>query len=194
MKNFVKRGSLFVISGPSGVGKGTLVQLLIKNNQDITVSVSATTRNPRPGEIDGVHYFFLEKDEFLMRIEQGEFLEWAEFAGNFYGTNSKLVDNMLEKGQNIILEIDVCGALQVKNKINEAILIFIEPPSVDELKNRLFKRHTESESEIQKRIAIVQSEFEKKQKFNHVIVNDNLDNSYKNLESIILKEIHRVNN
>ena len=186
MTNSVKKGTLFVISGPSGVGKGTLVAMLLKNHPEIKLSVSATTRNPRPGEIEGVHYFFLDKEDFKNRINSGEFLEWAEFSGNLYGTNKNFVKKMLEEGQNIILEIEVQGALQVKTQLEEAILIFIEPPSFEDLKIRLLKRSTESEEEIQKRLAIVKSELEQKKEFNHLIVNDNLDTALKNLEAVIL--------
>ena len=194
MANSLKKGTLFVISGPSGVGKGTLVSMLRQNHPEIKLSVSATTRNPRPGEINGVHYFFLTKENFKKRIESGEFLEWAEFSGNFYGTNKNFVEKMLKDGHNIILEIDVQGALQVKNKLQEAILIFIEPPCFEELKLRLLKRSTETEEEIQKRLAVVKSELQQKQEFNYVIVNDNLDTAFKNLENIILKEIDGIKN
>lgn len=191
--NSFKKGTLFVISGPSGVGKGTLVAMLRKNHPEITMSVSATTRYPRPGEINGEHYFFLTKEDFQSRVDAGEFLEWAEFSGNYYGTNKKFVENMIENGQNIILEIDVKGALQVKDKMTGAVLIFIEPPSLEELQKRLFKRRTESEVEIQKRLAIVKSELDKVREFSYKVINDNLDNAYCELESIILKEISKVN-
>ena len=194
MTNSIKKGTLFVISGPSGVGKGTLVKMLRENTAEIRISVSATTRSPRPGETNGVHYFFLTKDDFKNKIELGEFLEWAEFSGNLYGTNKKFVEKKLEEGQNIILEIDVQGALQVKNKLENAILIFIEPPCFEELQSRLFKRRTESEEEIQKRLSIVKSELEQKKKFNYTVVNDNLDIAFNNLETIILQEINKVKN
>lgn len=194
MTNSLKKGTLFVISGPSGVGKGTLVKMLRENTPQIKISVSATTRSPRPGEINGVHYLFLTKEDFKNKIEAGEFLEWAEFSGNFYGTNKKFVEKKLEEGQNIILEIDVQGAFQVKNKLEDAILIFIEPPCFEELQSRLFKRRTESDEEIQKRLSIVKSELEQKKKFNYTVVNDNLDIAFNNLETIILKEINKVKN
>ena len=190
MTNSSTKGTLFVISGPSGVGKGTLVGMLRGKKPEISLSVSATTRQPRPGEVDGTHYFFLTKEDFKNRVDAGEFLEWAEFSGNCYGTNKKFVEKSLNKGKNIILEIDVCGALQVKNKMPEAVLIFIEPPSMEALKSRLFKRNTESEEEVQNRINIVKSEIEKKHEFNHVMVNDNLEEAYNTLENIILKEIN----
>lgn len=194
MANSVKKGTLFVISGPSGVGKGTLVSMLREKHPEIKLSVSATTRNPRPGEINGTHYFFLTKEDFKNRIELGEFLEWAEFSGNLYGTNKNFVEKMLEDGQNIILEIEVQGALQVKNKLKDVILIFIEPPSFEELKERLIKRCTETEEEIQKRLAIVKKELEQKHEFNYVMINDNLDTSLQNLETIILREIDGIKN
>lgn len=193
MTNSFKKGTLFVISGPSGVGKGTLVAMLRENHPEVTMSVSATTRYPRPGEINGEHYFFLTKEDFQSRVDAGEFLEWAEFSGNYYGTNKKFVENMIENGQNIILEIDVKGALQVKDKMTGAVLIFIEPPSLEELQKRLFKRRTESEVEIQKRLAIVKSELDQVNEFSYKVINDNLDNAYCELESIILKEISKVN-
>lgn len=194
MANSVKKGTLFVISGPSGVGKGTLVSMLREKHPEIKLSVSATTRNPRPGEINGTHYFFLTKEDFKNRIELGEFLEWAEFSGNLYGTNKNFVEKMLEDGQNIILEIEVQGALQVKNKLKDVILIFIEPPSFEELKERLIKRCTETEEEIQKRLAIVKKELEQKHEFNYVMINDNLDTALQNLETIILREIDGIKN
>ena len=190
MTNSAKKGTLFVISGPSGVGKGTLVSMLRKKHPDISLSISATTRQPRPGEIDTLHYFFLTKEDFKNRIDEGEFLEWAEFSGNCYGTNKKFVEKSLNKGKNIILEIDVCGALQVKSKMPEAVLIFIEPPSLEALKSRLFKRNTESEKEVQNRLDIVKGEIEKKHEFNYVMMNDNLQEAYNTLENIILKEIN----
>ena len=192
MANSLKKGSLFVISGPSGVGKGTLVSILRTKHPEISLSVSATTRNPRPGEINGVHYFFLDKNDFKNRIKSGEFLEWAEFSGNLYGTNKKFVEKMLEDGQDIILEIDVQGAIQVKNKIENAILIFIESPCFEELKSRLLNRKTESEQEIQKRLAVVKTELEQKNEFNYTIINDNLDIALNNLENIVLNEIKKM--
>lgn len=179
------KGKLFVISGPSGVGKGTLVNLLKLKHPDLVLSVSATTRKPRPGEVDGEHYFFVEKDVFLDRVEKGKFLEWAEFAGNYYGTDSKFVEENIEQGKNVILEIDVKGALQVKEKKNDAKLIFIEPPSLEELKLRLFKRKTDSDKDIEKRLKIVASELETKKEFTYFIVNAFLNQAYTELENIV---------
>ncbi len=192
MKESAKKGILFVISGPSGVGKGTLVNILRQNCHEIILSVSATTRKPRRDEINGTHYFFLEKEDFENRIKTGEFLEWAEFSGNLYGTSREFVDEMLKKGQNILLEIDVQGAIQVKQKLPESILIFIEPPSLEELKARLFKRKTESEEEIENRLTIVKSELKHKHDFNYCVLNDDLDEAFKTLEKIVFKELEGV--
>lgn len=178
-------GKLFVISGPSGVGKGTLVGMLTESHPDLAVSVSSTTRKPRPGEIHGKHYNFIVKDEFIKKADRGDFLEWAEFSGNCYGTDGTFVEKNLKKNKNVLLEIDVKGALQVKNKMMQAILIFIAPPSMDELKARLFKRKTESEAEIEKRLSIVKSELEQKHKFDYIVVNKDLDVAYGELENII---------
>ena len=147
-----KKGKLFVISGSSGVGKGTLLKKLIEKNPKLEVSISATTRQPRPGEIDGVNYFFTDKDEFLKEVENGDFLEWAEFNGNYYGTKQAWVERNLNKGRNLILEIETKGALQIKNKMPDSVLIFIMPPSIEELEHRLRGRNTEDEETIQGRL------------------------------------------
>lgn len=180
-----KKGKLFVISGPSGVGKGTLVDLLMIKHPEIVLSVSATTRRPRPGEKNGVHYYFVKKDVFIDRINKGKFLEWTEFAGNYYGTDISFVEEKLNGGNDLLLEIDVKGALNVKEKMNSAILIFIEPPSIEELQSRLFKRKTESDKEIQNRLAIVKDELDKKNKFDYCVMNKIIKDAYTDLEKII---------
>ncbi len=187
-------GKLFVISGPSGVGKGTLVRRLLNDYPEIVLSTSVTTRPPRQGEIEGFHYFFVEKNVFLERLNNGYFIEWTEFAGNYYGTDRNIVDSAINQGVNLLLEIDVKGALRLKETKPDAVLIFIEPPSIEELKTRLFKRKTESEDEIRKRLDIVKSEVAKKDKFNYCIVNDILENSYQKLESIITAEMNKTKN
>jgi len=192
MKESVKKGHIFIISGPSGVGKGTLLSLLLKKHPEIYLSISVTTRTPRRGEINGVHYFFVEKEEFQAMIEKGELLEWAEFAGNYYGTVSKMIEEKLSQGKDVILEIEVKGALQSKKKMQDAILIFIMPPSMDELKRRLIKRKTESEESIKKRLDIVNSELEKKDIFNYQVVNKKLNEAVKNLEAIIMAERSKI--
>lgn len=140
---------LFVLSGSSGVGKGTVLKGFLDKNPNFMLSISCTTRKPRQGEVDGVNYFFISKDDFKNCIENDKFLEWAEFAGNFYGTKKKYINQCLQEGKDIILEIDTQGALQVKKQMPEAVLIFICPPSYETLENRLRGRHTEDEETIQ---------------------------------------------
>ncbi len=186
-----QEGKLFVISGPSGVGKGTLVSLLIQKYPNLILSTSVTTRKPRPGEINGVNYFFVDKEDFISRVENEYFLEWAEFAGNYYGTDKNIAEGIIKQGYNLLLEIDVKGALQVKEKKSDSVLIFIEPPSFEELKSRLFRRMTESESEIKERLSIVKSELSKKNKFDYSIINDDLTRALNELENIVNKELNK---
>ena len=181
----LKSGNLFVISGSSGVGKGTLISLLLKNNPNIILSISYTSRKPRPQEEDGVNYFFREKEEILKAIENDEFLEWAQYSDNIYGTKKKYVEKKLSEGYNLILEIDTQGALKVKEKMPEATLIFILPPSKKDLEERLRGRHTETEEAIQKRLAFVESELNNSSLYDYKIVNDNLEDALKKLEDII---------
>jgi guanylate kinase len=183
-----KKGKLFVISGPSGVGKGTLVTEILKRNQNIKLSVSVTTRLPGPGEKDGVNYHFLTKEKFQSLIDNNELIEWAQFADNYYGTYEKVVNEVLEQGYDLIVEIEVQGALQIKSKRPDAVLIFILPPSIEELKDRLERRRTETAEVIAKRLAIVDSEYAKKDRFNYQLINDRLDASIEELENIINKE------
>ena len=179
---------LFVVSGSSGVGKGTVLKEFLKRNPDFMLSISCTTRKPREGEVDGVNYFFITKDEFKKAVQSDKFLEWTEFAGNFYGTKKKFINQCLEEGKNIILEIDTQGALKVKQQMPEAILIFICPPSLEALENRLRGRHTEDEETIQKRLMEVQEEIKRAESFDYKIVNDNLDNAVLELEKILSGE------
>ena len=182
---------LFVLSGSSGVGKGTVLKGFLEKNPNFMLSISCTTRAPRPGEVDGVNYFFISQEEFKNCIENNKFLEWAEFAGNFYGTKKKYINQCLAEGKDIILEIDTQGALQVKKQMPEAVLIFICPPSYEALENRLRGRHTEDEATIQKRLQQVKIELERAEKFNYKIVNDNLDEAIKNLEEVIKGEMQK---
>lgn len=179
---------LYVISGSSGVGKGTVLKGFLEKNPHFMLSISCTTRNPRPGEIDGVNYFFLSNEEFRNCIENNKFLEWAEFAGNFYGTKKRYINECLENGKDIILEIDTQGALQVKKRMPEAVLIFICPPSYETLENRLRGRHTEDEETIKKRLEQAKVEFERAEKFDYKIINDDLEIAVKSLEDVINKE------
>jgi guanylate kinase len=181
-------GRLFVISGSSGVGKGTVINEFLRRHSDFKLSVSCTTRGKREGEEHGVNYFFLSQEEFKKCVENNEFLEWAEFSGNCYGTKKEFVENCLSKGENLILEIDTKGALNVKKIMPEATLIFIAPPSVEELEARLRGRHTETEEAIQKRLASIKLEIENSKMFDYKIVNDTVDNAVKQLEEIIMSE------
>lgn len=179
-------GKLFVISGSSGVGKGTVIKEFLRQNPEYKLSVSCTTRNPREGEIHGENYFFLSREEFKSCIEKGEFLEWAEFSGNMYGTKRPYVDEKLALGKNLILEIDTKGALNVKKIMPEATLIFILPPSFEELEARLRGRHTETEEAIQKRLESTRLEMENSKQFDYQVVNDSVENAVKRLEEIML--------
>ena len=179
---------LFVISGSSGVGKGTVLKGFLEKNPNFMLSISCTTRAPRKGEVDGVNYFFLTKEEFQNCIDNDKFLEWAEFAGNRYGTKKKYIQQCLEEGKDIILEIDTQSALQVKKQMPEAVLIFICPPSIEALENRLRGRHTEDEATIQKRLQEVKTELERAEKFDYKVVNDDLEKAIAELEKIIIGE------
>jgi guanylate kinase len=183
---------LFVISGCSGVGKGTVINEFMKrNSDDFILSVSCTTRNPRQGETDGVNYFFISKEEFEQNIKDGKFLEYAQFAENYYGTKKKYVQQKMDEGYNVLLEIDTQGALQVKEKMPEAVLIFIAPPSVEELEKRLRGRHTEDEETIQKRLAQVKIELERSQKYDYTVINDNIERAVEEIESIVRVNVTR---
>ena len=175
---------LFVISGSSGVGKGTVINSLLYKHKDIILSISYTTRTPRTGEKDGVNYFYTTQEDFLQSVKNGEFLEWAEFSENCYGTKQSFVEKTLKKSH-VLLEIDTQGAVQVKEKMPEAILIFIAPPSYEELEQRLRGRKTDTEEAIKKRLEFVQTEKENSKKFDYVIVNDTVENAVKKIEDII---------
>ena len=179
---------LFVISGSSGVGKGTVIKRFLEKNPSFKLSVSCTTRAKREGEKHGVNYYYLTREEFMNSVEKGEFLEWAEFSGNCYGTNKKFVEQGLKNNENILLEIDTQGALQVKEKMNNAVLIFIMPPSFEELEKRLRGRGTETEEAIQKRLNTVKSEMENAKHFHYHVVNDEVDRAVEEIENIIKNE------
>ena len=186
----MRKGLLVVISGPSGVGKGTVIRQLLKKDESICLSVSCTTRPPRPGEIDGVHYAFVTKEKFLEMIEAGEFLEYMPVFANYYGTPLKMVQEKREQGKDVILEIDVKGALAVKQKVRDAVMIFIMPPSKEELKRRLVGRGTESEDQLSRRVAEAEVEMEKNVEYDHIVVNRQVSQAVKEIQQIIDKE-HR---
>jgi len=185
-----KKGTLFVFSGPSGVGKGTLnAKLFAEYGEQMAFSVSATTRAPREGEIDGTHYFFITKQEFEARIANNDFLEYAQFAGNCYGTPKSYVMSLLEAGKNVLLEIEVQGAMQVMERMPECVSIFVLPPSFEELERRLRGRGTETEEKIQARLKTACGELEHAHKYQYQVVNGgDLEAAYQELRSIYLKE------
>ncbi len=171
----MRTGNLFVVSGPSGAGKGTLVARLLEAVPDSWVSVSATTRAPRQGETDGISYYFLDREEFLRRAEDDGFLEWAEYAGNCYGTPRASVERKMAEGKQVILEIDVQGAFQIKEKIPQAHLVFIEPPSLEVLEERLRGRGTETDDVVEKRMKAARVELSQKMRYDKRLVNDDLE-------------------
>lgn len=185
MENNSRVGNLFVVSGPSGAGKGTLLSQVIERIPDAWVSVSATTRSPRPGEIEGVHYFFLDTDHFKSLVEQDGFLEWAQVHDNFYGTLKKSVVDHMNAGDQVILEIDVQGALQVRKALPEAHLVFIEPPSLEELERRLRQRGTETEDVISSRMKTAEVELAQKMEYDVQVVNDDLERAVHELVEVI---------
>ena len=181
-------GKLFVLSGPSGAGKGTLRENVLKNFKTFVYSISCTTRAPRNSETNGVEYRFITRQDFEDRINAGEFLEYARVHDNYYGTLKQDVINELERGKNVLLEIDVQGALQVRKKIPEAVLIFIAPPSIEELEKRLRARHTETDEALRLRLKNAEHEMTFKREYNYVVINDNLDEAIKNLRDVFIQE------
>jgi guanylate kinase len=188
------KGALLVISGPSGSGKGTVLKELFKISENIFFSVSATTRNPRPNEVDGVNYFFRTKDQFIKSIENNEMLEFAEYCKNYYGTPKYNVEQKLNEGYNVILEIEVQGATQIKSSGVEAVFIFIMPPTIAELERRLRKRHTEDEKIIQIRLRAAKEEIIQANKYDYIVVNDDYKEAAKNISAIIKVQKLRTQN
>ena len=185
-----KKGKLFVVSGPSGVGKDTIVSKYLENNEG-HLSVSATTRKPRENEQDGVDYYFLSKKEFKKQIKEDNFLEYAEYNNNYYGTPKSKVEEYLNKGINVFLIIEVQGALQIKNIIKDSILIFILPPTLEELEERLKTRNLDSKETIDSRLKIAIEEIEKSSKYDYIIVNQNIDRAVDKFKLIIDNEKSR---
>lgn len=184
----MKNGILFVMSGPSGTGKGTICNELLRT-ENIFLSVSATTREKRAGEVDGVTYNYMYKEEFEALIDAGEMLEYAQYNSNYYGTPKRNVEKMLAQGTNVLLEIEPQGALHVKELFPEAVLIFVLPPSMSELKKRLEERGRENEEQIAERLAAAKWEFEQALKYNYIVVNDELQTCVDEVVGILHRKI-----
>ncbi|MFY9114739.1 MAG: guanylate kinase [Dethiobacteria bacterium] len=185
-------GLIVVISGPSGVGKGTLCRKICKYLPQLEVSISATTRVPRPGEEEGKSYFFLTEQEFKRKINDNFFLEWAKLYDDYYGTPASLVKDIINQGKDVLLELDVQGAMQVKKSIPDAIFIFIAPPSMDELKRRITKRGTEKPEHIRKRMEVALKELQMYKDYDYLVINNNLDEAAINVRAIIMAEKCKV--
>lgn len=180
-----EKGILIVISGFSGAGKGTLMKKLLQTYDNYALSISMTTRKPREGERDGVEYFFTDKERFEQTIEADGFIEYASYCDNYYGTPRAYVEEQLKAGKDVILEIEIQGALQVKKKFPESLLLFVTPPSADELERRLVSRGTESEDVIRKRLARASEESEGIEAYDYIVVNDKLDVCVEELHSLV---------
>lgn len=191
-ENVTPQGVLLVVSGPSGAGKGTICQILRDRLPDLGYSISVTTRQPRVGEVDGVSYFFKTVPEVKEMIAQGELLEYAEVYGNYYGTPRKYVMDLLQSGHDVLLEIDIQGALQIKKRFPEGVFVFIVPPSLDELSARIYKRGTDSKEVIERRMASAASELTYAQEYDYIIVNDIAEKAANKVLTIMEAERYRV--
>ncbi len=188
----MKSSILVVISGPSGVGKTTIIKAVLSTRDDLIFSVSCTTRPRRPGEVHGKDYFFITEQEFMVMVERGEFLEWAEVHGHLYGTPRKFVEKAFSEGKSVLLDIDVQGALKVMETFKDGVFIFVAPPSLKDLEKRLRKRGTESEDVIKRRLEDAKWELEKIDSFEYLIINKDLDEAIHALDSIITAEKIKV--
>lgn len=182
------KGKIIILSAPSGGGKSSLAEMLLQNNPNITLSVSATTRSPRPGEQNGVHYFFKTQDEFALMQKEGQFLESAQIYDNYYGTPRQFVEQQLERGLDVLFDIDYQGAYQIMDKMpGRVVSIFVVPPSLDVLRDRLLKRGQDGEDEIDKRLALAEEEISEAKNYDHVVVNEDFTKALKEIENIIKK-------
>lgn len=186
--NQTGRGTLFVVTGPSGVGKGTVLHEVLQQLDRVHYSISATTRNPRPGEVDGKNYYFVTREQFEQMIEKNKLLEHAEYVGNYYGTPAEAVERELNAGRDVILEIEVQGALRVKQKKPDAVLIFIIPPDFSVLEQRLHSRGSESDEVIARRLEQARTEYKSGSHYDYIVVNDLLENAVRELTSIIIAQ------
>ena len=189
-----KNGKLYVFTGPSGTGKGTILSQVLKQDARLFLSVSATTRAPREGEIHGGHYYFLDKQTFEDKINKGEFLEYAQYVGNYYGTLEEPVNEQLKNGNDVILEIEVQGAMQIHEKRPDAVMIFVASPSIEELERRLVGRGTENPEKVAARMKTAEEELKQADKFDYIIVNDDLDCAIADLLAILRAERCRNSN
>lgn len=187
-----QEGILVVLSGPSGTGKGTVCKELLRYCPQLYYSISATTRQPRLGEVDGVNYYFVAHEQFRKMAEQDQLLEWAEVYGNCYGTPRKYVEEQLRQGKDVVLEIDIQGALQVKEKFSRGVFVFLLPPSVDELASRIWKRGTDAPDVIKRRLSAVSEEFQQISNYEYVVVNDSVEQAVEKIKAIIAAEKCRV--
>ncbi|MBR6677790.1 MAG: guanylate kinase [Oscillospiraceae bacterium] len=184
----MERGKTFIISGPSGVGKSTILHKLFERRHNLYFSVSATTRGPREGEVDGKHYHFTSAEDFKCMIGEDAFLEHAEFVGNYYGTPKRYVYEAMERGEDVILDIELQGAIQVHEKMPEAIRVFILPPSLEELERRLVSRGTETAEKIQGRLTRAKVEFESAHTYDYIVINDDVEHAVSELDAIMTAE------
>ena len=182
------KGKTFIVSGPSGVGKSTVLHALLERRKNLYFSVSATTRDPRPGELDGIHYHFMDVESFRKWIAMDQFLEYAEYVGNFYGTPKRCVDEAMNQGKDVILDIEVQGAIQVTSKRPDTVRIFIAPPSWAELERRLTERGTDSQDKIQKRLLRAKVEFQTAHTYDYFVINDTVENAVNELDAIMTAE------
>ena len=185
---YKEKGLLIVLSGPSGVGKGTVCRALRARGTNLAVSVSATTRKPRAGERDGVDYFFKTREQFEEMIAKNQLLEWAEYVGNYYGTPLEYVEKTLESGRDVLLEIEVQGAMKVKKNYPDGVFIFLVPPSLSELKKRITNRGTESEELIENRLSVAREELEMMKHYDYVIENDEVERACDRIEAVVVAE------
>ena len=181
----MNKGTLLVLSGSSGVGKSTIIAQVLEQRPELYFSVSYTTRAPRPGEVDGVNYTFISREEFQARIERGEFLEYAEYVGNYYGTSMTVIREKLEQGVDVLLDIEVQGAAKVRERLPDAASVFIVPPSFEELAQRLRGRGTDSEEKIQKRLETARREAKEIKNYDYIVVNDTVDHAAQEVLAIL---------